>query len=339
MASAEVFNMKEQFANEVVVKLIGKIPDEELGIIREAIITTLSNYEIDGRETAMALYESFVPKFYEIYLAQLRINGRSLGTIKTYNFHLINFFVQLQCPLNELTQSDIYRYLYWLQQKGSISNRTLDHIRVIINTFLEWSYANEYIPNNPCKNIPPIKYIEKQREPLTDIELELVRDCCKTYREHAIVEVLYSTGCRVSELVDLKVSDIDFNTKAVTILGKGGKYRVSFISARAELMLRKYLSTRNDNNPSLIVTERKPIRALSKVGLEKIIGDIGERAGLKNRLTPHVLRHTFATNLVKRGAKLEDVQKLLGHEKPSTTMIYTKIDMDKIRFEHERYIL
>lgn len=331
--------MKEQFANEIVMKLTGRISDDDLKIVRDVIMSSLANYDITERDTEIAVYESFVPRFYEVYLAMLRVNGRSIGTIKTYNYHLVNFFMSLQRPITDITHGDIYTYLLELQMKGTISNRTIDHVRIIINTFLDWCYCEGYIKDNPCKNIKPINYVEKDREPLTDIELEMVRESCNTLRERTIIEVMYSTGCRVSEMVNLKISDVDIRNGEVKLFGKGGKYRTSFLSAKAKLLLNNYLKSRNDDCTSLIVTDRKPIHALQKTSYEKILGEIGERANIKNKLTPHILRHTFATNLLKRGASLEDVQKLLGHEKPSTTLIYTKINMDKVKYEHERYIL
>lgn len=331
--------MREQFANEVIVKLAGRVSDEDLSVIHDCIMAVLANYDIKERETTLALYESFVPQFYEVYLATLKINGRSIGTIKTYNYHLVNFFLQVGRPIKDVTAADIYSYLYFLQKKGTICNRTLDHTRVILNTFMQWAADEGYIEKNPCHNVKPIRYTERQRQPLTDMELELVRDACQTIRESAMVETLYSTGCRVTELAILKQTDVDLAGRTVTLLGKGNKYRTSFLNARAELMLRKYLHSRKDDNPALIVTERKPTRPLTKEAYEKIIGEIGERANISRRLTPHIFRHTFATNLIRRGARIEDVQKLLGHEKTSTTLIYTKIDTEAIRHDHERYII
>lgn len=331
--------MREQFANEVVMKLAGKVSDAELRMIHDAILSTLSNYEVKERETAVALYESYVPRFYDIYLAYLKINGRSEGTLKTYNYHLVSFFLHLRRPINEITAADIYEYLYYLGQKGTVCNRTLDHVRIIINSFLEWAYDEDYIPKNPCHTVKPIRYTEKQRQPLTDIELEMVRAACRDTREAAITETMYSTGCRVSELAGLKISDVDLANRTVTLFGKGSKYRTSFLNARAELMIRKYLHERDDNCPALIVTNRKPIKPLKKGAYEKLIRELGEHAGLERKLTPHIFRHTFATNLVKRGARIEDVQRLLGHEKISTTMIYTKVDTTDIRRDHERFIV
>lgn len=331
--------MQEQVANEIIMDLRGKIPFEELAIVKQSILSTLVNYEVTSKETALALYEALIPKYYEIYLVTMKINGRSPDTLKTYNFHLLDFFFNLHRPLKDITSADIYAYLYSVQQRGTVSNRTLDHIRVIINGFLSWCYGEGYLPNNPCKGVKPIKFTVKERQPLTDIELELVREACITERESAIIETMYSTGCRVSELARLNREDVDLKDRSVVLFGKGSKYRTSFLNAKAELKIRKYLKTRSDCCPSLIVSEIKPVRGLKTGTIETIVKDIGERAGLGRNLTPHILRHTFATNLIKRGASLEDVQKLLGHEKPSTTLIYTKINTEAIRRDHERYIL
>lgn len=215
----------------------------------------------------------------------------------------------------------------------------MDGKRLVINTFFEWCRDEGYINKNPCKQIHPIKYEAKPREPLTGIELELVRDACKTYREKAIIETLYSTGCRVTELVRLKKTDVDFQKGEVYLFGKGNKQRTSYINAKAEVALKKYLFTRMDDNPALFVSERKPHQGLKKTSIEKIVREIGQRSGIGRRVFPHLIRHTTGTDALMRGMTLPELQELFGHVKPETTMIYAKTCRDNIKHNHQRCIV
>lgn len=209
----------------------------------------------------------------------------------------------------------------------------------VFHTFLDWCRQEGYIPSNPCDRIRPIKYETKPRTPLTDLELEIVRDACKNYRERALVELLYSTGCRVSELAILKKSDIDFSTKEVQLFGKGSKHRISYINARTEIALKKYWLTRKDMDDSVICTVRQPYHGIKKPQIEQIIRQIGERANLGRNLYPHLIRHTTATSALERGMDVTELQKMLGHEKLDTTMIYAKVSQESLRYSHHRYVV
>ena len=158
-------------------------------------------------------------------------------------------------------------------------------------------------------------------------------------REKAIIELFYSTGCRVSEMVNLNKSDINFKSGEVFLFGKGNKHRTSYLNAKSEVYLKKYLHTRNDDNNALIVSERKPYQRLSKTGIERIVRIIGKRSNIGRNLYPHLIRHTTATDALKRGMNITDVQAMLGHAKIDTTMIYAKISQDSVQYNHKKYIV
>lgn len=242
-------------------------------------------------------------------------------------------------PITELTTNDIRIYLYNLQKRRNISNHSVDCKRVVIHSFLEWCKNEEYIQKNPCNQIQPIKYEKKPREPLTDIELELVREACKSVREKAIIELFYSTGCRVSEMVNLNKEDIDFKTGEVFLFGKGNKHRISYLNAKSEVYVKKYLHMRKDNDCALFVSERKPYKRLSKTGIERIVRVIGERSDIERPLYPHLIRHTTATDALKRGMNITELQAILGHQKLDTTMIYAKVSQDNVKYSHRKYIV
>lgn len=332
----------ENFANEFVSKLDGKISDEALRTVLQELQVFASNYDINQRETHVVPYQSNVPDCYRVYMVAKKIEGMSPESMKTYNFYLTDFFEHINRPFEQVTTNDIRIYLYETQKRTGISNRTLDGKRLVINTFMDWCWKEGYIPNNPCASIKPIKFEEKPREPLSNMELEIVRDACENYRDKAMIELFYSTGCRLSEMVNLKISDIDFASKEVHLFGKGSKHRTSYLNAKAEYMLKKYFELERPKesiSDSVFVIFRKPYNEMHKESIYARIKAIQKRSGIERSLFPHLLRHTMATDALNRGMNVAEVKEILGHEKLDTTMIYAKISHDSVKFNHKRYIV
>lgn len=332
----------ENFANEFVSKLDGKISDEALRTVLQELQVFTSNYDISQRETHVVPYQSNVPDCYRVYMVAKKIEGMSPESMKTYNFYLTDFFEHINRPFEQVTTNDIRIYLYETQKRTGISNRTLDGKRLVINTFMDWCWKEGYIPNNPCASIKPIKFEEKPREPLSNMELEIVRDACENYRDKAMIELFYSTGCRLSEMVNLKISDIDFTSKEVHLFGKGSKHRTSYLNAKAEYMLKKYFELERPKesiSDSVFVIFRKPYNGMQKGSIYARVKAIQKRSGIERSLFPHLLRHTMATTALNRGMNVAEVKEILGHEKLDTTMIYAKISHDSVKFNHKRYIV
>lgn len=332
----------ENFANEFVSKLDGKISDEALRTVLQELQVFASNYDINQRETHVVPYQSNVPDCYRVYMVAKKIEGMSPESMKTYNFYLTDFFEHINRPFEQVTTNDIRIYLYETQKRTGISNRTLDGKRLVINTFMDWCWKEGYIPNNPCASIKPIKFEEKPREPLSNMELEIVRDACENYRDKAMIELFYSTGCRLSEMVNLKISDIDFTSKEVHLFGKGSKHRTSYLNAKAEYMLKKYFElerSKESISDSVFVIFRKPYNGMQKGSIYARVKAIQKRSGIERSLFPHLLRHTMATDALNRGMNVAEVKEILGHEKLDTTMIYAKISHDSVKFNHKRYIV
>lgn len=332
----------ENFANEFVSKLDGKISDEALRTVLQELQVFASNYDINQRETHVVPYQSNIPDCYRVYMVAKKIEGMSPESMKTYNFYLTDFFEHINRPFEQVTTNDIRIYLYETQKRTGVSNRTLDGKRLVINTFMDWCWKEGYIPNNPCASIKPIKFEEKPREPLSNMELEIVRDACENYRDKAIIELFYSTGCRLSEMVNLKISDIDFASKEVHLFGKGSKHRTSYLNAKAEYMLKKYFELerpKDSISDSVFVIFRKPYNGMQKGSIYARVKAIQKRSGIERSLFPHLLRHTMATDALNRGMNVAEVKEILGHEKLDTTMIYAKISHDSVKFNHKRYII
>ena len=332
----------ENFANEFISKLDGKISDEALRTVLQELQVFTSNYDISQRETHVVPYQSNVPDCYRVYMVAKKIEGMSPESMKTYNFYLTDFFEHINRPFEQVTTNDIRIYLYETQKRTGVSNRTLDGKRLVINTFMDWCWKEGYIPNNPCASIKPIKFEEKPREPLSNMELEIVRDACENYRDKAMIELFYSTGCRLSEMVNLKISDIDFASKEVHLFGKGSKHRTSYLNAKAEYMLKKYFElerSKESISDSVFVIFRKPYNGMHKGAIYARVKAIQKRSGIERSLFPHLLRHTMATDALNRGMNVAEVKEILGHEKLDTTMIYAKISHDSVKFNHKRYIV
>lgn len=332
----------ENFANEFISKLDGKISDEALRTVLQELQVFTSNYDISQRETHVVPYQSNVPDCYRVYMVAKKIEGMSPESMKTYNFYLTDFFEHISRPFEQVTTNDIRIYLYETQKRTGVSNRTLDGKRLVINTFMDWCWKEGYIPNNPCASIKPIKFEEKPREPLSNMELEIVRDACENYRDKAMIELFYSTGCRLSEMVNLKISDIDFASKEVHLFGKGSKHRTSYLNAKAEYMLKKYFELERPKesiSDSVFVIFRKPYNGMHKGAIYARVKAIQKRSGIERSLFPHLLRHTMATDALNRGMNVAEVKEILGHEKLDTTMIYAKISHDSVKFNHKRYIV
>lgn len=260
------------------------------------------------------------------YLLRKKSKGLSQGSIEQYHIVLKSLNSYLTIPLSQITDWDILSFLDNYEQTRHISKHRKENMRIILNGFFRYETDLGNILRNPMCTIDAIKYRKKTRIPLSDIELELLRNSTTNIRDKAILEFFFSTGCRVSEVCSLDKTDINFTSRTIKVLGKGDKERIVFLNAAAIVSLQKYLNSRTDTDPALFVCIRKPYTRLKKGSIEKIIKRLGEKAGLNRNIYPHLIRHTTATYLLNHGMNLEEVQLILGHESVDTTRIYAKSD-------------
>ena len=331
--------MREHFVNEFMAVLSNKLTEDALIIVYQSLTLFVSNYEIGKRNTEVVPYTGYLPECYETYFVTRKIEGMSMKSLELYNLVLKDFFFKLNKEISKISTNDIRVYLYKNQQERNLSNSTLDTKRTIIHAFFEWAANEGYIGSNPCRNIKPIKYERPKRKPLTGIELEKVRNACDNLKDKALLELFYSTGCRVTEMERLDISDIDFQTKEVLLFGKGDKHRISYLNAKAEIAVRNYLDSRKDNEEALFVSDRKPYGRLKKPAIEKRIRVLGEKSGIGRRLYPHLIRHTTVTTALDRGMNIVDVSKLFGHESVDTTMEYITTDINSIKTHHMNCVI
>ena len=327
--------MSDEFRSNILVDLQGDFSAEQLKTIDLAIAHAMRGYKIEKEETLPASTTQQFPMDIKEFLIRKEMKGCSSGTLVQYRNLLSDFYMFVKKDLREVKDYDILSYLKYRENLGA-SKCTIDSKRLIISSFYTFMHDTGKISMNPTKTIDRIKFTAKVREPLGDMELEMVRSACQTPRERALFEVLYASGGRVSEVAKMNYQDINQMNWSMIILGKGNKERVIFLNAKAILAIKKYMETRTDSNAALFVTERKPHNRLGKESIERILHKIGERSGIGRCVFPHLLRHTFATNLLSHGAPIEEVSELLGHQKLSTTQIYTKINTSELEHTYRK---
>lgn len=335
-------NSYELLKNAFMVEIEEALPmlnGEQISLIGSALDRAAYRFDVQEKQVELSTYVYTIPSLVKTYIVIKKTEGRSDGTLKNYARVLQAFFCWCRKQPEEVTANDIRIFLYEYQNSHRITERTLDKYREMICWFFHWAFNEEYIPRNPARSVKAIKHEVKERQALTQIELEYMRIACNTLREKAILEFLYSTGCRVSELIALKKSDVDWHSGSVHLFGKGKKHRTSFINAKAEVSLREYLKSRTDASEYLFVSDRKPHGKLTKDAIEKIIREMAKRSNVGKTVTPHILRHTCATQAVNAGMPIEIVSEMLGHSSVNTTTIYAKTSHAKVQSEHLRCVI
>lgn len=327
--------MKEDLINRIAVTVSPYVDCEELATIKGRLSVIMNDYEITLETKELSTFVSRFPACYEYFIVTKKIEGMSENTIALYRLYIEDMLLTIRKDLNDITPNDIRAYLYKVQQDRQISNRSLNSRRSCLNSFFGWIAAEGYIGRNPMITVKPIKYAVKERQPLQAMDMERIRKACTDAREKAIIEILYSTSCRASELIGLNITDVNFTTDEVTLFGKGSKYRTAYLSSRAKLYLMDYLSSRNDDSPALIVSKKSGER-LCRRSLERIVAEIGERAEV-GHVFPHLLRHTSATDALAKGMPVTQVQQMLGHASLDTTMIYAKVAEHDVKISHSKY--
>ncbi|MFC1708793.1 tyrosine recombinase XerC [Candidatus Omnitrophota bacterium] len=285
-------------------------------------------------------------RFIEKFLRYLEIERNcSKHTILNYKFDLSDFKKFLESrPVEGVDYLTLRKYLVYL--KGvNLTNRTISRRISCLRSFYKFLFREGLIKNNPVVMLSSPK--QDKMLPIFLTEKEVIKlietpdpDTLQGQRDRAILETFYSTGMRVSELVSLNIDNIDFIGSTVKVLGKGKKERMLPIGDKAIGAINKYLSGRNTDKKARKETKilflNKNIRRLSDRGVRKIIDKHIRSASLRSGISPHTLRHSFATHLLDRGADLRCVQELLGHANLSSTQIYTHLTTERLKSVYKK---
>lgn len=327
-------DIRETIIQAVAAALQGKAEPETVNLVQDVLVIELNRYEVQERCTEVVIQDDSTEKQLRKYIATKRIEGKAESTLRRYyeeNLKLLRFFRK---SLQEITAYDLRFYLSLRRQKGKVSNRTLDGMRRCYSSFFSWLSAEGVIGRNPCAALAQIKYRKVIKKPYSAVDLEKLRAACTDIRDLALVDFLYSTGCRVSEVSRLDITDVDLDSGECTVIGKGNKERIVYLTDVAAMHLKSYLDQRKDVGNALFTG--KGTSRMGKNGIEAMLRRLGRVAGVEN-VHPHRYRRTLATNLLDRGMNIQDVATILGHADLKTTQIYCYISQQNVKSAYRKY--
>lgn len=277
-------------------------------------------------------------EYMDMFISAKRIEGCSERTLAYYKATIEHMLSIIVVPLRQVQTDDLRAYLAEYQSINNCSKTTVDNIRRNLSSFFSWLEAEDYIIKSPIRRIHKIRTGSKVKETLSEECIERLRDSCLHIRDLAMIDLLYSTGIRVGELVNLNIGDINFEERECIVYGKGNKQRKVYFDAKAKVHLKRYLEERNDYNDALFVTLDNPFERLKISGVEIRLRKLGRLAFLDQRVHPHKFRRSMATRAIDKGMPIEQVQKLLGHQQIDTTMHYAMVNQSNVKISHRKFI-
>ena len=318
--------------------------------LQEVILRTFSENELEKQQISNE-------EFLEMFLDAKRVEGCSERTIQYYKVTAEHMLSQTEKEIRKITTDEMRSYLADYQKRNNCSNVTIDNIRRNISSFFTWLEEEDYILKSPMRRIHKIKTKTVVKSVITDEGIEQLRDHCTQIRDLAMIDLLYSTGIRVGELVNLNIGDINFEERECVVYGKGDKERRVYFDAKAKVHLKEYIDnsylferdakakvhlmeyieSRKDKNPALFVTLDAPYDRLKISGVEIRLRQLGRELGLE-RIHPHKFRRTMATRAIDKGMPIEQVQKILGHSQIDTTMQYAMVNQNNVKASHQKYM-
>ena len=277
-------------------------------------------------------------EYMDMFISAKRIEGCSERTLAYYKATIEHMLSIIVMPLSQVNTDDLRAYLAEYQLRNNCSKTTVDNIRRNLSSFFSWLEAEDYIIKSPIRRIHKIRTGSKVKETLSEECIERLRDSCLHIRDLAMIDLLYSTGIRVGELVNLNIGDINFEERECIVYGKGNKQRKVYFDAKSKVHLKQYLEQRIDYNEALFVTLDSPFERLKISGVEIRLRKLGRLASLDQRVHPHKFRRSMATRAIDKGMPIEQVQKLLGHQQIDTTMHYAMVNQSNVKISHRKFI-
>lgn len=322
--------MDQEIINEVLCQMMPHLSNDQVVLLKNVLEGAMLKAGAVPEQTDEMLMESF--------LAAKRLEGCSERTLVFYKNTIEKMFSAIDKNIKAITTEDLRGYLSEYQNSNCVSKVTIDNIRRNLSSFFSWLEDENYILKSPVRRIHRVKATTSVKETYSDEDLERLRDGCKELRDLAVIDILASTGMRVGELVRLNRADINFNERECVVFGKGDKERIVYFDARTKIHLQNYLNERTDDNPALFVGLKAPYDRLEIGGVETRLKKLGNMIEIE-KVHPHKFRRTMATTAIDKGMPIEQVQKLLGHEKIDTTLNYAMVKQSNVKNAHRKYIV
>lgn len=271
---------------------------------------------------------------WSAYHADKRLLGYSQHTLRAYKLQAS----LLTRHIGDIGIEDVaFPHLKaYLAAQEHLKPASIGHRVRFLKSLFKWAQDEGLIVGNPSARLREPKTGIRLPKALTEEDIETLREGCASPLEHALVEFMYTTGCRIGEVVGLNRNAVDWEARSVIVRGKGDKEREVYFNIKAGIWLKRYMKGRKDTDMVLFVTERAPHR-MSIAQIRYIVKRIAWRSGVETNVYPHKLRHSYATHLLNNGAPLEGIQTLLGHAKLETTRLYTQLSGQRRREMYQRY--
>lgn len=319
---------------EIIFEVLNEMSDSlsvaQLKKLQEVLINKFSEADVKTKPAENAEY-------LEMFIHAKKVEGLSERTLKYYRATVEHMLAHIETPIRKITTDQIRTYLADYQKINNCGKSTIDNIRRNISSFFSWLEEEDHILKSPVRRIHKIKTKSTVKETISDEDIERLRDNCEAIRDVAIIDLLYSTGMRVGELVNLDIADINLEERECIVYGKGEKERRVYFDAKAKLHIQNYLNARTDDNPALFVTLDAPHNRLKISGVEIRLRNLGRKLSIVN-IHPHKFRRTMATRAIDKGMPIEQVQKILGHSQIDTTMHYAIVNQNNVKAAHRKYI-
>lgn len=327
----------EALVNEIERRMLPLLNNRQRERLHETLKALFAGVVCTGAETIGYPNINDNGRYLGLFIAAKTVEGCSERTLRYYKTTLDKALLEIDLPVPQITTDDLRSYLESYQRTGKTSQVTVDNVRRILSSFFSWLEEEDHIVKSPMRRIHKVRSCKTVKATFTDEELEEMRDNCGNTRDLALIDLLSSTGMRVGELVGLDRDDVDLERRECIVLGKGNKQRVVYFDARTKVHLKNYLASRSDSNEALFVALQNPERRLMIGGVESRLRKLGNSLSI-DRVHPHKFRRTLATRAIDKGMPIEQVQRLLGHQKIDTTLMYAMVDQNNVRESHRRFI-
>ena len=319
---------------EKIVKILNEMSEylsvAQMKKLQEVILNTFAENQTEKTEATNE-------EFLKLFIDAKKVEGCSERTISFYKSTIEHLLTHTDSPVRKISTEEMRSYLAEYQKINNCSNVTVDNVRRNISSFFSWLEEEDYILKSPMKRIHKIKTKTVVKQVISDEGIEMLRDNCKSKRDLAIIDLLYSTGIRVGELVNLNIDDINLDGRECVVYGKGDKERRVYFDAKAKVHIEEYLKSRNDENQALFVTLDAPYDRLKISGVEIRLRQLGRELQLE-KIHPHKFRRSMATRAIDKGMPIEQVQKILGHSQIDTTMQYAMVNQTNVKSSHQKYM-
>lgn len=326
--------MKKVIMNEIMQGMVKHLDNSQMQMLYKVLEKSFMGYEVSENKQVL---DNQSIDYIELFVSAKRIEGCSEKTLHYYSATINSVIEYIGKEIPHITTEDLRLYMTNYQSSRKSSKVTIDNIRRILSSFFAWLEDEDYIIKSPVRRIHKVKSATTIKETYSDENLEQMRDNCEELRDLALIDILSSTGMRIGELVLLNREDINFEERECVVFGKGSKERLVYFDARTKIHLQNYLDSRIDTNNALFVSLKKPFNRMSIGGIEVRLRKMGQRLGI-NKVHPHKFRRTLATMAIDKGMPVEQLQKLLGHQRIDTTLQYAMVKQSNVKIAHRRYI-